>query len=80
MAGVRALPDFSLSRLRVSSLASRDLSMPNWRKIRGASRSLRVQQLHQEVLDLDVVVCPRQAEAGGALQCAARGVVQFADQ
>ena len=29
MAGVRAFPDFSLSRLRVSSAASRDLSTPN---------------------------------------------------
>ena len=65
---MRALPVFSLSRLRVSSPASRDLSTPKCCRIRAKSRAARIEQLHQVVLDLDVVVGARQAQAGGALQ------------
>ena len=43
-------------------------------------RVRRLEQLQQEVLDLDVVVGPRQAEPGGALEGVAAGVVQPSDQ
>ena len=48
--------------------------------MRGKSESAGVEQLHQVVLDLDVVVGARQAEPGGALQRAARRIVQLPDQ
>ena len=39
-----------------------------------------LQQLEQPVLDLDVIVRPRQAQARRALQRAAAGVIQFSNQ
>ena len=41
---------------------------------------LHVQQFHQDVLNLDIVVCARQAEPRRAFERAARRVVQFPDQ
>ena len=77
---MRALPDFSLSRLRVKFAGKAravDLEVAeDARQVVGAG----VEQLHQKVLDLDVVVGSREAESRGVFHCAAHGVIQFADQ
>ena len=43
----------------------------------GEIRAARIQQLGQEVLDLHVIVGPRQTQAGRSLQRRAHGVVQL---
>ena len=45
IAGVRALPDFSLSRLRVSSAVSRDLSISKCLMMAAKSLDGRIEEL-----------------------------------
>ena len=58
----------------------RDLSTPNCRRMQAKSSIARIQQLHQVMLDLDVVVRAGQAESRGRLQRKARRVIQFRDE
>ena len=79
-AGVRALPVFSRSRARVTSLAKREASISKRRRIFEEVGVGRLQDLQEDVLDLDVVVRPGEAEAGRPLESLAAGVVESTDQ
>ena len=79
-AGVRALPLLSLSRLRVSSADKARLVDAELFQDEGEVSVARIEQLHQVMLDFDVVVRPGQAESRGSLQRQARRIVQFRDE
>ena len=78
--GARALPVFSRSITAVRSRATREASISKWRKTAARSASGISQQLQQPVLDFDVVVGARQAQARRGFKAAAAGVVELADQ
>ena len=79
-AGVRALPDFSRSRLRCSSVVKSRTIDPILLQDERDIAVLALQQLQQEVLHFHVIVGTGQTEPGRGFQSTTGGMVQLSNQ